>query len=69
MIKTTTLSDLFSYAYNEADLIDSDRIQRSLDGDPLLRDEYEGILRMQSVLDSAMPEVKSETIEKILQFC
>ena len=37
MIKTTTQIDLLQYAYNESDLADSDRIQRSIDGDPLVK--------------------------------
>ena len=39
MIKTTTYSDLINYAYNENGLIDGDRTQRAIDGDPNLKSE------------------------------
>ena len=41
MIKTTTYSDLINYAYNEHGLIDGDRTQRAIDGDPNLKSEYD----------------------------
>jgi hypothetical protein len=69
MIKRSTFSDLISYAYNETGLHDSDRIQRNLDGDPVLQKEYNEINNILEVLDTAKPEVSEESIKKILQFC
>ena len=69
MIKRSTLSDLISYAYNETGLCESDRIQRSIDGDPVVRNDYKEIVEVINILDSATPEISPEAIEKILQFC
>jgi hypothetical protein len=69
MIKRSTFSDLLSYAYNESDMLDSDSIQRSLDGDPLLNAEYAEINNLISLLNEATPEVPQQAIKKILQFC
>ena len=70
MIKTTTYSDLINYAYNEHGLIDGDRTQRALDGDPNLKSEYDEIYKVIITLDSvAAPQVLVRCIEKILQFC
>jgi len=69
VITTTTVADLLTYAYNEADLLDSDRIQRALDGDPNLQEEYDSILQVMSLLDAGKPEIAAGSIEKILQFC
>lgn len=69
MIKTTTYSDLINYAYNENELIDGDRTQRALDGDPNLKSEYDEIFVVMNTLDSATPQVPDRCIEKILQFC
>jgi hypothetical protein len=69
MIKRSTLSDLLSYAYNETGLCDGDRIQRSIDGDPVVRTDYNELVKIINVLDDAKPEVSPEAIEKILRFC
>jgi len=69
MIKTTTLNDLLAYAYNETGLSDSDRIQRSLDGDPCLMKEYQELNEVLNILDSAAPPVSQESINEILKFC
>jgi hypothetical protein len=68
-MKKSTLSDLLSYAYNETGLCDSDHIQRSIDGDPLLQQEYEELFKILNLLDEAKPEISTATLEKILQFC
>ena len=69
MIKRSTFSDLLSYAYNESDLKDSDRIQREIDGDPLLAEEYQELTASLNNLDAATPEIDPAVIEKILKFC
>ena len=66
MIKKSTLSDLLSYAYNETGLHESDRIQREIDGDPLLLDEYKELTETLNILDEAKPEINPELIKKIL---
>lgn len=69
MIKRSTFSDLISYAYNETGLHDSDRIQRDLDGDPLLQEEYNELNETLKVLDGVVPEINPETIKRIMEFC
>ena len=69
MIKRSTFSDLLSYAYNESGLHESDRIQREIDGDPLLQAEYNELSETLNVLDEAKPEVSPELINKILKLC
>jgi hypothetical protein len=70
MIKTTTYSDLINYAYNENGLIDGDRTQRAIDGDPNLKSEYDEIYNVINALDSvSAPQVPDRCTEKILQFC
>ena len=70
MIKTTTYSDLINYAYNENGLIDGDRTQRAIDGDPNLKSEYDEIYKVINTLDSVQaPQVPDKCIENILLFC
>ncbi len=69
MIKRSTFSDLLSYAYNETGLHESDRIQKSIDGDPLVQEEFNELTETIKILDEAAPEVNPEVIEKILRFC
>lgn len=67
MNKTTT-KDLILYAYNETDLKDSDRIQRSIDGDPLVQNDYREITDTLSGLDGTHVQPSQEVIKKILEF-
>ncbi len=67
MNKTTT-RDLLYYAYNESDLKDSDRIQRGIDGDPLVQNEFNEILETLSVLEASKVQPSKATLKKILDF-
>ena len=69
MVHISTYSDLLSYAYNETGLSDSDRIQRSIDGDPVVRDEFHEVTAVLGLLDEATPAVPQESVDRILQFC
>lgn len=69
MIKRTTQTDLMSYAYNDSGLCDSDRIQRAIDGDPLLMEDFKEIIKVIEILDSAKPEISTESMKRILKFC
>ena len=69
MIKTTTHSDLLKYAYNETGMSDSDRLQRSIDGDPVVADDFTEIVSVMNLLDEAVPEVNPSIVEKILKAC
>lgn len=66
MDKTTTQQDLLLYYYNECGLLDADRIQRSLDGDPLIEAEY---LEMQSALghlDVPLLQPSDDVVRRVL---
>ena len=67
MNKTTT-RDLLCYAYNESDLKDSDRIQRGIDGDPLVQNEFNEIIETLSMLDASGVQPREATVKKILDF-
>ena len=66
MNKTTTKQDLILYAYNESDLKDSDRIQRSIDGDPLTQGDFNEIVETLNALDGGKVQPSDETISRIL---
>ena len=68
MIKTTTQSDLILYAYNESGLLDSDRIQRSIDGDPLVEQDYHEIIQTMDLMDAVQLAPSEESMEKIIAF-
>jgi hypothetical protein len=68
MIKTTTQSDMILYAYNESDLSDSDRIQRSIDGDPVVQQEFAEVLETMKMMDEVQVSPSEESISKIIAF-
>jgi hypothetical protein len=68
MIKTATQQDLLLYAYNECNLNESDSIQRSIDGDPLVQDEFNELLSTFNLLNDSLLEPAEKSIEKILAF-
>lgn len=68
MNKTTTPEDLILYAYNETGLKDSDRIQRSIDGDPLMQQDYNEMFETLAVLDSGQVQPGSAVLQRILSF-
>lgn len=69
MILTSTQKDLLRYAYNETGLIESDRIQRSIDGDPVVRQDFSELVSVLEQLDLASPQPSDESIRKILMHC
>jgi hypothetical protein len=68
MNKTTTKEDLILYAYNESDLKDSDRVQRSIDGDPIIQQDFNEIIETMDALDEGKLNPSDSTIQKILNF-
>jgi hypothetical protein len=67
MNKTTTKQDLILYAYNESDLKDSDRIQRGIDGDPIIQGDFNEIVETMNALDGGKVQPADDTIRKILK--
>jgi len=67
-MKTATQNELLSYAYNETGLLESDRIQRVIDGDPIVAGEFNEIVSVLNLLDTAVPEVNPAVIDRILKF-
>lgn len=68
MNKTTTKEDLILYAFNETDLKDSDRVQRGIDGDPLILQDFNEIVETMNILEKGKVQPSDETIQKILNF-
>jgi hypothetical protein len=68
MNKTTTKEDLILYAFNETDLKDSDRVQRTIDGDPLIQQDFNEIVETMNILEKGKVQPSDESIQKILNF-
>jgi hypothetical protein len=68
MMKTTTQNDLILYACNECGLSESDRIQRNIDGDPLVQQSFSEIVRVLNSMDDTPEEPSQQSIDKILAF-
>lgn len=66
MADTSTFNQLLAYAYNETGLLESDRIQRTIDGDPLIGQEYKEIVNLVQTLDAATPVVSEKCVEQLL---
>lgn len=68
MTKTTTQRSLLLYAYNECALFESDGIQRSIDGDPLVQQEFNEMVNIIQSLDKVVLDPSKKSIEAILAF-
>jgi hypothetical protein len=66
MHKITTQNNLLRYAYNETRLLESDQIQRAIDGDPIVGQDFREIVKVINILDDARLEPSKESIERIL---
>ena len=66
MNKKSTQKDLLRYAYNETDLHDADSIQRSIDGDPLVQQDFNEIVDVIKILDGGKVQPSQESIDKIM---
>jgi hypothetical protein len=67
MNKTSTQKDLIQYAYNETNLQDSDRIQRSIDGDPLVQQDYDEIHEVLKTLDEGKVSPSEKSLKAIME--
>lgn len=68
MDKNSTLNDFIRYAYNETELPDSVRIQKSIDSDPLIQSQYNEVLECIGLMDKILIEPRNSTIDKILHY-
>lgn len=66
MAETSTFENLLAYAYNECGLLECDRIQRSIDGDPLKNREFQELVNILEILNQGVPEVPDACIRAIL---
>ena len=66
MKKIYTKEDLILYAYNETELTDTVLIQNSIDGDPLVEDEYKELLNSIALLDKVMHEPDEEVMNRLM---
>ncbi|MFM8433363.1 MAG: hypothetical protein ACKOA1_11250 [Bacteroidota bacterium] len=69
MQETTTLkNEWLLYYYNECNMIDSDRIQRGLDGDPLEAADYGEMCESLDSLSVECPQPSNEVVNRILAY-
>ncbi len=66
MNKITTQNNLVRYAYNETGLLAGDQVQRAIDGDPLVEQDFREIVEVINILDSVRLEPSKGCIERIL---
>lgn len=67
MNKMYSKEDLILYAYNETELTDTVLIQNSIDGDPLVQDEYNEIVASINRLDKALLEPDENVMNQLMQ--
>ena len=68
MKKMYSREDLILYAYNETELTDTVLIQHSIDGDPLVEDEYQEIVASINLLDEFLLEPDDRAMKRLMQF-
>lgn len=68
MTKTSTLSDVLHYAYNETSKNEGNQIFESILKDDMLADEFVEISEAQSLLDQCKYNASTSTLNKILEY-
>lgn len=66
MLQNSTRNNLIRYAYNEVNLLEADQAQRTIDGDPLIEQEYREMVEVINILDQVKLEPSNECIKRIL---
>lgn len=66
MHKISTQNNLLRYAYNRVNLLEADQIQRAIDGDPLVAQDFREIVEIVNILDNVKLEPSKECIDRIL---
>jgi hypothetical protein len=65
---STQLNDWLLYYYNECDLLASDRIQRTIDGDPLLQHDYLELVTLLDAMTVKALEPSAASVQRILEY-
>jgi len=65
---STQLNDWLLYYYNECDLLASDRIQRTIDGDPLLQHDYLELVTLLDAMTVMALEPSTASVQRILEY-
>jgi hypothetical protein len=65
---STQLNDWLLYYYNECDLLASDRIQRTIDGDPLLQHDYLELVTLLDAMTVKALEPSTASVQRILEY-
>lgn len=67
MVQTFTPTDLILYLYNETEMTDSVLIQRSIDADPVVEQEFDAIKQAAALVDKALTSASESSINAILR--
>jgi hypothetical protein len=68
MEQTFTIDDYVRYIYNETDLPDTVLIQRSIDNDEEVEEDFQQLVKTVHLLDKILQEPRQTTVNKILEF-
>lgn len=68
MIKTSTTENLILYLFNETGMSDSVLIQREIDTDPEIKNEFDSIKRAVRYIDKALIDPSPECLNKIMRY-
>ena len=68
MEQTFTIDDYVRYIYNETDLPDTVLIQRSIDNDEEVEEDFQQLVKTVQLLDKILQEPRQSTVNKILEF-
>lgn len=68
MEQTFTIDDYVRYIYNETDLPDTVLIQRSIDNDEEVEEDFQQLVKTVKLLDKILQKPRQATVNKILEF-
>jgi len=68
MVQTFTPTNLVLYLYNETAMTESVLIQKSIDSDPVVEEEFECIKKAANLVDKALTSPSAKSIRAILDY-
>ncbi len=68
MNETLTLNDLILYLYNETELTESVMVQKAIDTDDEVEEEFANLVAVKNMIDSSLMKASPRSMETVMAY-